>query len=316
MSYKMGVIMDPIESIKIIKDTTFAMLLEAERRGWEIYYMTQTDLFVNNNEPMGSVSLINVDDDPENYFNIITKKTIKLRDLDIVLMRKDPPFNMKYIYTTYILDLVEASGTLVVNPPQALRDINEKFAATFFPEISPDCMISASKAQLLEFYQHYKNIILKPLDGMGGVSVFHVKPNDPNINVIIETLTEDGAKPIIGQQYISEIKEGDKRMHIIDGEVIGYGLKRMAKKGETRANLAAGAEGVPFELTQSDKNLAQMVAKGLKDRGILFAGIDVIGEYLTEVNVTSPTCVREVDKFYNINICEQLFEAITRRLKH
>ncbi len=314
MTIKLGVIMDPIGSINYKKDSSLAMLLEAQARGYELYYMEQPDLLVLDNQPLARMRPLSVKADPQNWYQLGEPQIGPLADLDIILMRKDPPFDMDYIFTTYLLELAEQRGVLVVNKPQSLRDANEKLFTLQFPQCTPPTLVSCNKAQLRDFLIQQRDIILKPLEGMGGTSIFRVREEDANVNVIIETLTNHGRRLIMAQRYIPEISYGDKRILLIDGETIPYALARIPAKGETRANLAVGGEGVGMELSERDRWICQQVGPTLHEKGLLFVGIDVIGDYLTEINVTSPTCIRELDKFYGLNISAQLFDRLETRL--
>jgi len=315
MTIKLGVIMDPIGSINYKKDSTLAMLLEAQARGYTLYYMEQPDLSVSANTAYGLMRKLRVFADPDCWFELEEPENLPLSELDVILMRKDPPFDMDYIFTTYLLELAEQAGSLVVNRAQSLRDANEKLYTLQFPQCMPETRVSCNKAQLKAFVEQHRDAILKPLEGMGGASIFRVRQDDPNINVIIETLTDHGRHLIMAQQFIPEISEGDKRILLIDGEPVPYALARIPTKGETRGNLAAGglAEGV--ELNERDYWICEQLAPELRNRGLIFVGIDVIGDYLTEINVTSPTCIRELDSQYGLNISAKLFEAIETRLK-
>ena len=278
--------MDPIGSINYKKDSTLAMLLEAQNRGYELFYIEQPDLLVQDNHTYASMRILTVKADPDNWFELSDRQTRPLAELDTILMRKDPPFDMDYIFSTYLLELAEKEGVLVLNRAQSLRDANEKLYTLQFPHCTPPNLISCNKQQLRQFVDQHGDIILKPLDGMGGASIFRVKQDDANINVIIETLTQHGKRLIMAQRYIPEITQGDKRILLIDGDPIPYALARIPAKGETRANLATGGEGVGVELTERDIWVCAQVAPELKEKGLLFVGIDVIGDYLTEINVT------------------------------
>jgi len=311
---RLGMIMDPISQIKPYKDSSFAVLLEAQKRGWELFYIQQENLSVINNEISAIAQSLIVNDDNDNWFTLQAEQQLTLSDLDVVFMRKDPPFNMDYIFTTLLLDKLEAAGTLVVNRPHSLRDCNEKIFASNFPDCSPATLISSQKPQITEFLEQHQDIIVKPLDGMGGASIFRIKKSDPNINVIIETMTNFGKKLIMSQAYIPEITQGDKRIILIDGEPVPYALARIPTPGETRANIATGGTGVGVELTERDYWICTQIAPELKQRGLIFVGIDVIGDYLTEINVTSPTCIRELDKMYNLNISATLLDVVSKKL--
>ena len=313
---KLGVIMDPIESINIKKDSTFAMLLAAQARGWKLFYMNQNDLSYQDNIVTAHTQTLSVTDDPDQWFKLGKEKSFALHELDVVLMRKDPPFDMEYIYTTYLLEHAEAKGTLVVNKPQALRDANEKMFTMWFDDLTPPTLVTREADHIRTFLDEYQEIILKPLGGMGGESIFHIKQNDLNMAVIIETLTNHGARYAMCQKFIPEISAGDKRILMVDGEPVPYALARIPAKGELRGNLAAGGKGVGIELNDNDRRICETVAPVLKEKGILFAGLDVIGNYLTEINVTSPTCIRELDAIFGLDIGGQLMDAIEKKLKH
>ena len=312
MNISLGVLMDPIQAINTRKDSTFAMLLEAQSRGWKLLYMEQKDLNLKNNHVMTHCRQLSVTDNTENWFEFGEQQELPVSELDVVLMRKDPPFDMNYIYTTYLLEL---SGTLVVNNPQTLRDANEKLSTAWFPQCCAPTLVSSDATEFIHFIDEQQDIIVKPLDGMGGASIFRIRQQDPNTNVILETLTEHGKRPVMAQRFIPEISEGDKRILIVNGETVPYSLARIPKEGENRGNLAAGGSGVGMPLTERDHWICQQVAPELKKRGILFAGIDVIGDYLTEINITSPTCIRELDKLFDLNISAMLMDAIEDRLK-
>lgn len=308
--------MDPIESIIVKKDTTLAMLLAAQKRGWVIYYMEQSDLYMDNGESRALVKTLSVQDDAKDWFSYGSKDDINLAELDVILMRKDPPFDINYIHSTYLLEQAQQSGTLVINDPQSLRDCNEKMFATHFPQCCTDFLVASNAEKLRSFHRQHKDVIYKPLDGMGGVSVFRAKEDDPNISVIIETLTLHGTRQIMAQKYIPEIDDGDKRILLIDGEPVPYALARIPASGETRGNLAAGGTGVAVELTDRDRWICEQVAPVLREKGLVFTGLDVIGDYLTEINVTSPTCIRELDAAQNLDIAGILMDSIQSKLEH
>ncbi|OGT30808.1 MAG: glutathione synthase [Gammaproteobacteria bacterium RIFCSPHIGHO2_12_FULL_35_23] len=307
---KLGIIMDPIATIKPKKDTGFAMLLEAQRRGWQLYYMEPRDLFFKNNTACTLTKLLTVQDNNHSWFKFNKEQTINLAELDIILMRQDPPFNLNYIYTTYLLEHAEQAGTLVINKPQSLRDANEKVFATWFPDCIPPLLISSQLQLLKDFITEQQDVILKPLNGLGGQGIFRIDSKDPNSTVTIELLTNHFTTPIMAQRYLPEIKAGDKRILLINGNPVSHALVRIAQPGETRANLAAGGKAETQPLTQRDYWLCEQVAPVLKEKGLLFVGLDVIGDYITEINVTSPTCVRELDTLCGLNICQQLFDEI------
>lgn len=298
---KLGIVMDPIANINIKKDSSFAMLLEAQRRGYELHYMEMNDLYLINGEARARTRIVNVEQNYEKWYEFGTEQDIALADLNVILMRKDPPFDTEYIYSTYILERAEEKGTLIVNKPQSLRDCNEKLYTAWFSDLTPETLVTRSKTQLKEFWQKHGDIIMKPLDGMGGASIFRVKEGDPNIGVIAETLTELGTRYCMAQNYLPAIKDGDKRVLVVDGEPVPYCLARIPQGGETRGNLAAGGRGEPRPLSESDWEIARRVGPTLKAKGLIFVGLDIIGDRLTEVNVTSPTCIREIEAEFPID---------------
>lgn len=310
--------MDPIGSIHIEKDSTFAMLLEAQARGWEVWYMEQGDLWLRDGTLHARRRRLQVQDHAEHWFEVSAERTGPLAELDVLLMRKDPPFDMEYLYTTYLLEHAEADGVLVVNRPQSLRDANEKLFAAWFPDCTPPTLVTRDAAQLRAFLHEQRDIILKPLDGMGGASVFRLRLKDPNINVVIETLTHYGRRTIMAQRYIPQItsgpRPGDKRILMIDGVPVPYALARIPQPGETRGNLAAGGRGVGDCLSERERRICARVGPVLRERGLLFVGLDVIGDYLTEINVTSPTCVRELDALYDLNISALFLDAVEKQV--
>ena len=307
---KIGVIMDPIQHINIAKDSTFAMLLAAQDLGWEIYYMQMSDLFVADNNPGAKMCSLQVADDSREWFRIIKTELRQLEDLDIILMRKDPPVTMEYIYVTHMLDLASHAGVRVVNNPSSLREVNEKLYIYWFPGCIAPTLVSRSKDQFFDFMDEHNEIILKPLDGMGGNSVFRISRSNANAEVIIETLTNNGEKFAMAQRFIPDIVNGDKRILLIDGDPVPYALARIPRPGEHRGNLAAGGTGKGVELSGRDYEICNEIAPVLRAKGLRFAGIDIIGDYLTEINVTSPTCIRELDKIYELDIAKQLLLAI------
>ncbi len=314
MSLSLLMIMDPIESINIKKDTSFGFLMEAQKRGWDLYYCLPEDLSLAENQVIAHCEALEVFNEVGAHFQLKAKQYKPASDFSTIFMRKDPPFDMNYIYSTYLLELAQESGTLVVNNPRSLRDCNEKLFTAWFPQFSPKTLVSANKSQIKNFVKNQKDVILKPLDGMGGASIFRVTATDPNISVIIETLTQHGSQLAMAQTFIPEIKQGDKRILIVNGEVIPYTLARIPSSGETRGNLAAGGTGVPMPITKSEKNIAEHIAPELIKRGLYFVGLDMIGNYVTEINVTSPTCMRELENEYGINIAAQLFDALESKL--
>jgi len=307
-------VMDPISAINIKKDSSFAMLLAAQAKGWKLQYMEQQDLYLSQGKVMASMRDLQVNDDAENWYQLGEPKTRRLSELDAILMRKDPPFDMEYIYSTYLLEQAQSEGVLVVNPPQSLRDANEKLFTAWFPQCCPPTLVTRKKSLMREFQQQHGDIIIKPLDGMGGASIFKVSQDDPNFSVIVETLTELGKKSVMVQQYLPAIKDGDKRILLINGEPVPYALARIPAAGETRGNLAAGGRGEGRPLTERDHWICQQVGPKLREKGLLFVGLDVIGDYLTEINVTSPTCIRELDRQFNLNIAGDLMNCIEAHL--
>ena len=313
-SLRVGVVMDPIESITPKKDSSLAMLLEAERRGAEIHYLRQADLSLVAGEALGSSQILQVRDDLADWFTLGTEQDIRLGDLDVILMRKDPPFDMEYIYTSYILERAEDAGAVIVNRPQSLRDMNEKAYIAWFADCAPLTMVTRSMSELRAFLKEHRHIVVKPLEGMGGKSIFVVQAGDDNANVIFETLTDDGKRYAMAQIFIPEISAGDKRILLIDGEPIPYALARIPSADDFRGNLVMGAVGKGLELSERDRWICGQVGPVLKERGVIFAGIDIIGDYLTEINVTSPTGIRELDSAFDLNIAGTLFDAIEARL--
>jgi glutathione synthase len=307
-------IMDPIESIAPYKDSSLAMLLEAQRRRAEIHYFQQADLKLLEGIAHGRSQRLTVRDDTQDWFEIGRSETLPLGDLDVILMRKDPPFDMEYVYTTYILDRAALQGALVVNRPQALRDMNEKAYTAWFPECTPLTLITRSMSEMRAFLHANERIVVKPLDGMGGKSIFVVQKGDNNANVIFETLTHYGQRFAMAQVYIPEIKLGDKRILLINGEPVPYALARIPSADDNRGNLVMGAKGVGQPLSAADREICARVGPVLREQGVLFAGIDVIGDFLTEVNVTSPTGIRELDTQFELNIAGLLFDAIESQL--
>ena len=312
---RLGVVMDPIERIKPAKDTTLAMLLEAQRRGYQLEYMTQADLWVLEGRFGARLRALAVVDDPERWFQLGPVREADGSELDVILMRKDPPFDMEYIYTTFLLERAEAAGVLVVNKPRALRDVNEKAYTMWFPELTPATLVTRSMQDMRRFVARHGAAVVKPLDGMGGRSIFVLRAGDPNTGVILETLTDHDRRYAMIQRYVPEIVAGgDRRILLVDGEPFERVLARIPAEGENRGNLAAGARGEGRDLSPREREICARVGPVLREQGILFAGLDVIGDQLTEINVTSPTGVRELDKLYGANICSGLFDAIERRL--
>lgn len=314
MSKKLGIIMDPIQSINFKKDTSLLILLAAKKSGFTLYLIEQNDLYLDCDEPRALTAELNVFDDEKQWFELKTKRDISINDLDVILMRKDPPFNKEYIYSTYILEAAKRKGVLIVNDPQSLRDCNEKIFATEFKQFTPPLIVTKNIKLLKAFLAQNEEVVYKPLDGMGGESIFKVNYKDENINVILETLTKFGTRTIMAQKYIADISNGDKRILIIGGKVIPLCLARIPPKGEFRGNLAAGGSGIVKQLSERDLLIANSVAEICVKRGLLFVGLDIIGNFLTEINVTSPTCAREIDKELDFSIGDLFMECISKRL--
>jgi glutathione synthase len=313
MNRTLGVVMDPIGSIKPYKDTTLALMLAAQAQHWTLLYFELADLWLRDGAAYGRARPVRVMDSTERWFELGEPQILPLGDLDAILMRKDPPFDFDYIAATWLLERAEDAGALVVNRPQALRDANEKAFISWFPQCAPPTLITGRMEELREFHREHGDIVLKPLDGMGGSSVFRVTPDDPNRSVIFETLTQRGRRYCMAQRYLPEIADGDKRILMIDGEPVPYSLARIPAEGETRGNLAAGGRGDTRPLTDRDRWIAAQVGPKLKEMGLLFAGLDVIGDYLTEINVTSPTCVREISRDSGLDIAGTIIGAIETR---
>ena len=309
---KIGFLMDSIEEINTKKDSTFAMMLEAQARNYEIHYFTQNDTSVQNHRPFASTKRLKLTDNTSAWFDLTSSQVIDLSTLDVIMMRKDPPFDMEYIMDTYILDLAKEKGVLICNDPQSLRDANEKFFTEYFPDFSPKGVISRNQNSIRDFAKTLDKAIIKPMDGMGGSSIFQTGKNDKNLNVIIETVTNNGTRTTMVQEYIPEITQGDKRILLINGTPVDYALARIPSNDDFRGNLAKGGRAVGQPLSKSDYEICKKVGPVLKEMGIIFAGIDVIGKHLTEVNVTSPTCIRELDEQFNLNIASMLFDEIEK----
>lgn len=315
MTIKLGVIMDPIEGIKVSKDSTFAMLLEAQKRGYEIHYLQATDMFLKDQKVFANTAQIQVKDKASNWFKTAEPICLDMSDLDAVLMRKDPPFNMEYIYNTYLLDRVQEAGTLVANHPTSLRNANEKLFATQFSNCITPYLVSSQHHQLNEFIDEHKEIVVKPLDGMAGDSIFRIHHKDANRNVILETITQLEQRTVMAQKLIPEYVEGDKRVLLINGEPIPFALLRVPSKGELRANLAKGGSAHSVPLSARDRYICEQIKPALQAMQLSFVGIDIIGEYLTEINVTSPTGIRELNKMHDMNISATLFDHIEKSLE-
>lgn len=311
----LGVVMDPIASIHPAKDSTLAMLLEAQRRGYGLRYFEQSDLRLRRGVAQGRARPLTVTDSTTDWFELGQPTDMVLAELDLILMRKDPPFDTEFIYTTYLLERAEQAGVLVVNRPQSLRDMNEKVYTAWFPDCCPDTLITRSMADLRAFLAEQEHVVVKPLDGMGGRSIFAVKKGDNNANVIFETLTDQGRKHALAQRYIPEIARGDKRIILVDGKPVSHVLARIPAPGDNRGNLVAGAQPEVRPLTERDAWICAQVGPVLRERGVLFAGLDVIGDYLTEINVTSPTGMRELQKMAGLDVAATLFDVLDARLQ-
>lgn len=314
MTRKLGVVMDPISRIAVKKDSTLAMLLEAQKRGYEIHYMEMQDLYAYEGTARARTQALTVRESLTDWFTLTGENDLRLSDLDVILMRKDPPFDMEFIYVTYLLERAEDEGSLIVNKPQSLRDANEKLFTMWFPQCTPTTLITRDAKRLLAFLKEQEEIVVKPPDGMGGHSIFKMRQGDSNTNVIIETMLQGGSQLVIAQKFVPEARLGDKRVLIIDGEPFPYAVSRVPPEDDFRGNLAVGAKGKGVELTARDRWLAEQVGPTLKEKGLIFVGIDVLGDYLTEINVTSPTGIREIDNAFGVSVSAKLFDAIDTRL--
>jgi len=310
MALKLGMVMDSINHINIKKDTSFAMLLEAQARGWELHYMELGNLYLRNGKAFANTRTLAVKRDEKHWFQFVAEQDIPLAELDAIIMRKDPPFDQEYLYATYLLELAESDGVYVVNKPQSLRDANEKLFTAWFPQCCTETLVTRDSNKIKAFLRELGDIILKPLDGMGGASIFHVREGDANLSVILETMTQHNSRTVMAQKYLPEIKDGDKRILMVNGEPIPYCLARIPAQGESRGNLAAGGTGEGRPLSDQDRWIAGQVGPTLREKGLAFVGLDVIGNNLTEINVTSPTCVQELDKQFGLNISGQLMDHI------
>ena len=315
MALKLGMVMDPIDRINIKKDTSFAMLLEAQARGWDLHYMELGDLSLRNGKAYAHTRQLTVQRDENRWFGFGSAQDISLESLDVIFIRKDPPFDQEYYYATHILEQAESAGVYVVNKPQSLRDANEKLFTAWFPQCCTDTLVTRNAHQIREFLHQLGEIIVKPLDGMGGASIFYLKEGDPNLSVILETMTQHDSRMVMAQKYLPDIKDGDKRILMVNGEPIPYCLARIPAKGESRGNLAAGGTGEGRPLSDKDRWIANQVGPTLREKGLVFVGLDVIGTTLTEINVTSPTCVQELDKQFGLNISGQLMDHIEASLE-
>ena len=306
----LGVIMDAVESIKPEKDTTYAMLLEAQKRQWPIRYLSQGGIHLRDGQVLGCGHSIKVQPKETPWYKLGPQEIAPLNELDVILLRKDPPFDLEYLYTTQLLEIAEQQGVRVINSPSAVRDANEKLFATWFPQCMATTLVTRQASLIHAFHQEHGDIVLKPLNEMGGRLIYRITEKDPNINAIISTLTQEQTRTIMAQRFIPEINQGDKRIIMIDGNPIPYALARVPAPGDFRGNLAAGGKGHGVELTKRDRWICEQIGPVLKEKGLLFVGLDVIGDYLTEINVTSPTCVRELDSIYQLNISAQFLDVI------
>lgn len=306
--------MDPIQSVNTKKDSTYAMMRAASAKGWKIFYMEQKDLSLDQGIPTAKMQELQLLEDEENWYQLDSVIETPMAELDVLLLRKDPPVDREFIYATYIAERAEQEGVLVVNRPHSLRDCNEKVYATAFPQCCPPVLISRDVKKLRAFVDEHQHVIFKPLDGMGGTSIFNVKAGDPNLGVILEVLNDFGENQVMVQRYIPEIKQGDKRILIIDGKPVDYALARIPSEGEHRGNLAAGGRGEAQPLSDRDRWIVSQIADDLVARGLIFVGIDVIGDYLTEINVTSPTCIQEINRAYDLDIAGDLMNVIEQKL--
>ncbi|QFQ32699.1 glutathione synthase [Buchnera aphidicola (Aphis fabae)] len=311
---KIGIVMDPIQFIKVEKDSSFAILLEAQKRNHQIHYMEMNDLYLKKNQAYARTRCIRIHKKTTNYFNFIQEQNISLNQLDVILMRKDPPFNIEFIYATYILERAEKEGVLIINKPQSLRDCNEKIFASLFDKFTPDTLVTRNISQIYNFWKQHKDIIIKPLDNMGGASIFRIKENDLNFLVIAEIMTNYEKKYCMIQTYLPLVKYGDKRIIIINGQTIPWCVARIPKKNETRANIAAGGTAKIQKLDKKDWEIADYLSPILKEKGLIFVGLDIIGDKLTEINVTSPTCICEIELNTNISITSMLIDYIENQI--
>lgn len=316
MTWKIGFVMDPLESIKSYKDSTFAMMLEAQKRQWPVYYFEPCHLWAEAGRAWGLAHTVELFDNTKKWFEIRDVKEIALDDLDVIFMRKDPPVDMAYFLTTYLLDLAEIRGTLIVNRPAGLRDTNEKLSIQWFQQCMPPTLVTSSEEKIKTFLDEHGEIIVKPPEGMGGDRIFYLRQGDKNTNVVLEFMTGHGRDLVIAQAFIPKISEGDKRILLINGEPVPYALARIPKEGESRGNLAAGGRGVGVELSPREKWICEQIAPKLRENGLIFVGIDVIGDYLTEINVTSPTCIRELEAQYGITIASDLLDWVDHELNN
>jgi glutathione synthase len=307
---KIAFLADPLDSFKIYKDSTFAMMTEAARRGHAVHAFEQKDMALDGGEVVAGITRITLTGDPDKWYSAHAPAAMKLTEMDAVIMRKDPPFDMEYIYATYLLELAEQKGARIFNKPAAIRSHNEKLSIGQFPQFTAPTLVTGNAGRLRAFHDEHKDIILKPLDGMGGSGIFRVGQDGMNLGSVIETLTWNGTRTIMAQRYIPAIKDGDKRVLLIGGKVVPYCLARIPQDGEVRGNLAAGGRGVARPLSARDREIGESLAPILSQRGLLLVGLDVIGDYLTEVNVTSPTCFQEITQQTGFNVAEMFIDAV------
>jgi len=312
---KLAIILDPLESIKTYKDSTYAVMRAAHARGHELYVMEQHEMVLRDGAVTGFVRKLDLVDDALRWYTLEAPTWRVLSDFDVTLMRKDPPFDMEYIYSTYLLELAEDQGARIFNRPAAIRNFNEKLSTAKFPEFMPPTLVTRQEALIREFIENHGDIILKPLDAMGGSSVFRIQRHDPNLNVIIETMTQLGVRTVMAQRYIPEISLGDKRILLIDGEPVPYVLARIPKEGETRGNLAVGGKGVAQPLSDRDKKIAAVLGPKLKEAGLFLVGLDVIGDWLTEINVTSPTGMQEITSQTGFDVAGMFVDALEKSVR-
>jgi len=310
---KFAFLADPLDHFKTYKDTTYAMMVEAARRGHEIHAFQQQDMAIHGGKVMANVARITLTGDAGNWYRAAPAVSVQMSEFDAIVVRKDPPFNMEYIYLTYLLELAESQGARVFNRPEAIRSHNEKLAIAQFPQFTAPTLVASDAERIRAFHREHKDIILKPLDGMGGTGIFRVKEDGLNLGSIIETLTANGAHTIMVQRFIPEIAQGDKRVLLIGGEVVPYCLARIPQGGEVRGNLAVGGLGVAQEISKRDREIGEALAPLLLTRGLLLVGLDVIGNYLTEINVTSPTCFQEISQQTGFNVAGLFIDALEKQ---
>ena len=312
---KLGIIMDPIGKINIEKDSSFAMLLAAQKCGWDLLYMELSDLYMDNDIPIARMRNLEVNNDSKKWYSLSDYTVENLCTLDIILMRKDPPFSLEYIYSTYILEHAQRLGVLVVNNPTALRSVNEKFYITYFPNCIPPTRVSKDTEILLDFVKKQNSTIIKPLDSMGGNGIHHITELNEKTKTILQSATKNNSEYVMAQKFLPEISDGDKRILLIGGKPVPYALSRIPKNSDSKGNLAQGATGKGVELNARDKWICEQVGSKLNDMGLIFVGLDIIGDYLTEINVTSPTCIRELENIFEIDIAKQLINFLEKHKK-